>query len=107
MQGYYEVEKYKKQQDDVIEAKCIINKMGATPVKINNFNNQHVIGLMQTVKAYEKLTVRAGIEGSYEAALGALLTNPLVGDYYKAKGELDEMLDANKEFLPQFQEENL
>ncbi len=94
-------------KDDVIEAKCIINKKGATPIKINNFNNQHVIGLMQAVKAYEKLTVRAGIEGSYEAALGALLANPLVGDYYKAKGVLDEMLEANKEFLPQFQEEKL
>lgn len=94
-------------KDDVIEAKCIINKKGATPIKINNFNNQHVIGLMQAVKAYEKLTVRAGIEGSYEAALGALLANPLVGDYCKAKGVLDEMLEANKEFLPQFQEEKL
>ncbi len=89
-------------KDDVIEAKCIINKNGATPLKLNNFDNQHIIGLMQAVKAFEKLTVKAGIEGDYNAALGALLTHPLIGDYYKAKNVLDEMLEANKEFLPQF-----
>jgi len=89
-------------KDDVIEAKCIINKNGATPLKLNDFNNQHIIGLMQAVKAFEKLTVKAGIEGDYNAALGALLTHPLIGDYYKAKNVLEEMLEANKEFLPQF-----
>lgn len=89
-------------KDDVIEAKCIINKNGATPLKLNDFNNQHIIGLMQAVKAFEKLTVKAGIEGDYNAALGALLTHPLIGDYYKAKNVLDEMLEANREFLPQF-----
>lgn len=89
-------------KNDVIEAKCIINKNGATPLKLNNFDNQHIIGLMQAVKAFEKLTVKAGIEGDYNAALGALLTHPLIGDYYKAKNVLDEMLEANKEFLPQF-----
>ncbi|SHL27296.1 6-phospho-beta-glucosidase [Anaerocolumna jejuensis DSM 15929] len=89
-------------KDDVIEAKCIINKDGATPLKLNDFNNEHIIGLMQAVKAFEKLTVKAGIEGDYNAALGALLTHPLIGDYYKAKSVLDEMLEANKEFLPQF-----
>lgn len=88
--------------DDVIEAKCIINKKGAIPLKLNNFKNSHIIGLMQAVKAYEKLTVKAGIEGNYDAALGALLVHPLVGDYYKSKNVLDEMLEANKEFLPQF-----
>ncbi len=89
-------------KNDVIEVKCIINKNGATPLKLNNFDNQHIIGLMQAVKAFEKLTVKAGIEGDYNAALGALLTHPLIGDYYKAKNVLDEMLEANKEFLPQF-----
>lgn len=89
-------------KDDVIEAKCIINKNGAIPIKLTNFNNAHIIGLMQAVKAFEKLTVKAGIEGDYSAALGALLTHPLIGDYHKAKNLLDEMLKAHKEFLPQF-----
>lgn len=89
-------------KDDVVEIKCLVNKNGATPVKVENFQNQYIIGLMRAVKAYEKLTVKAGLTGDYEAALAALMVHPLIGDYVKAKGVLDEMLEANKEFLPQF-----
>ena len=88
--------------DDVVEVKCLINKDGATPIPYKDFNNRHMIGLMRAVKAYEKLTVAAGLTGDYEAALNALLVHPLIGDYYKAKGVLDKMLDVNKEYLPQF-----
>lgn len=88
--------------DDVVEVKCLVNKNGATPVKIKNFNNQYIIGLMRAVKAYEKLTVKAALTGDYYAALAALMVHPLIGDYAKAKGVLDEMLEANKAFLPQF-----
>ena len=69
-----------------------------------NFENQHIIGMMQAVKSYEKLTVQAGLTGDYALALEALLNHPLVGDYRRAKGVLEEMLAANKEFLPQFYE---
>jgi 6-phospho-beta-glucosidase len=61
-----------------------------------------IVGLMRAVKAYEKLTVKAALNGSRGDALAALLAHPLVGDYEKAKGALDEMLEANKEFLPRF-----
>lgn len=88
--------------DDVVEVKCIINKNGATPIKIKNFDNLHIIGLMQAVKAYEKLAVKASRQGDYSSALEALLVHPLVGDYFRAKSVLDEMLEANSEYLPQF-----
>lgn len=87
--------------NDVVEVKCIINKNGATPIKIKN-DNPYIIGLMKGVKAYEKLTVSAGLRGDMDAALAALLVHPLIGDYNKAKPLLDEMLEANKEYLPQF-----
>ncbi len=88
--------------DDVVETRCLINKDGATPQVLRNFNNPHIIGLIQAVKAYEKLTVKAGIEGDRTAALAALLVHPLIGDYKRAKPMMDEMLEANKAFLPQF-----
>ena len=88
--------------DDVVEVKCLINKDGATPVKLGNFNNQLIIGLMRAVKAYEKLTAEAGVKGDYKAALAALLAHPLIGDFNKAKGVLDEMLEANREYVPLF-----
>ncbi len=87
---------------DVVEAKCLINKKGVTPLVLNNFSNQYIKGMMKAVKTYEKLTVKAGIEGDYDTALAALMSHPLIGDYYKAKGVLDEMLQVNKQYLPRF-----
>ncbi len=89
-------------KDDVVEVKCIVNKDGVVPIKLDKFDDPYIIGLMRAVKAYEKLTVKAGLYGDYDAALAALMAHPLVGDYYKAKGVLDEMLEANKKYLPQF-----
>lgn len=89
-------------KDDVIETKCIINKNGATPIKLENFDNYYIIGLMQAVKAYEKLLVKAGIDGDKDALLAALMVHPLIGDYYKAKAAMDEMLEKNRVYLPQF-----
>lgn len=91
--------------NDVVEIKCVVNKNGAKPVKINGFNNRHIIGLMKSVKAYEKLTIEAGLNGDYHQALSALLSHPLIGDYKKAKGALDEMLEANTDYLPQFKKD--
>lgn len=88
--------------DDVVEVKCVINKKGVTPLTLKGFNNQYIIGLMKAVKAYEKLAAEAALEGSYETALAALMVHPLIGDYAKAKNVLDDMLEANKDYLPQF-----
>ncbi len=55
-------------------------------------------------KEYEKLAVEAAVTGSYHAALEALVANPLVNSYYNAKGALNELLIAEKDYLPQFQD---
>ncbi len=89
-------------KDDVVEIKCRVGRNGAAPVKVETFDNYYIMGLMRAVKAYEKLTVKAGLTGDYTSALSALLVHPLVGDYHKAKAVLDEMLEANRDYLPQF-----
>jgi 6-phospho-beta-glucosidase len=89
-------------EDDTVEVAAIIGRDGATPVPIHNFTNQHVIELMQTVKAYERHTVLAALEGDDNEALRALLIHPLVGDYNKAKLCYEEMKIAHKAYLPQF-----
>lgn len=88
--------------DDVVEINCIVNKNGVTPLPLKNLDNDHIKGMMRVIKSYEKHTVKAGIHGDYNEALNALLIHPLVGDFRKAKGALDELLEAHKEFLPQF-----
>ena len=86
--------------DDVLELKCNVNGQGVTPVPVSKMDVPYIRGMMQAVKAYEKLTVRAVINGSKADALAALMVHPLIGDYRKAKALLDEMLAANAEFMP-------
>ena len=86
--------------DDVVEVKCLVNRKGAAPCAVKKPDNPYIIGMMQAVKAYEKLTVRAAVNESRADALAALMIHPLIGDYHKAKAVLDEMIEANAEYLP-------
>jgi 6-phospho-beta-glucosidase len=90
------------EKDDVIEIKCRVDKNGAVPIKPTSFDNDYIKGMMRVVKAYERLTVKAGLYGDYNSALAALLVHPLIGDYHKARAAMDEMIEANRNFLPQF-----
>ena len=86
--------------NDVIETKCLVNRSGAAPIAPAKFDNAYIIGMMQAVKAYEKLTVRAAVNGSRADALAALMVHPLIGDFRKAKAVLDDMIQANSDYLP-------
>jgi len=89
--------------DDVAELKCVVGKNGPTPIPLINPNiSQHMIGLIQGVKAYEKLAMKAGLEGNRDAAIAALITNPLIGDVQKAQAVFEDLLEAHKEYLPRF-----
>lgn len=68
--------------------------LGALPVEVR--------GLVQAVKAYEELTVRAGAEGDRRAALLALINHPLVPSFSTAHALLEVLLEAHREYLPQF-----
>ncbi|MCG0275712.1 MAG: 6-phospho-beta-glucosidase [Thermosediminibacteraceae bacterium] len=85
----------------VIETNCVIDKNGAHPLNIGRVPAK-IRGLMQVVKAYEELTIEAGVKGDYNAALQALTIHPLVPSAGIAKKILDDILAENKEYLPQF-----
>jgi 6-phospho-beta-glucosidase len=87
--------------DAVIETPCMINRAGIKPLAINNVPST-VWGLICAVKNYEQLAVEAAVKGDRDLALYALLAHPLVRDYDIAKSMLEEMLEVNKEYLPQF-----
>ncbi|MDR1669803.1 MAG: 6-phospho-beta-glucosidase [Oscillospiraceae bacterium] len=86
---------------DVVEVKCMLGKGGVTPQPVRVYND-YIAGLMRAVKAYEKLTVKAAVNGDSDAALAALMAHPLIGDYDRAAPMLSEMLEANRAFLPRF-----
>ena len=52
------------------------------------------IPLLVQMKTYERLTVRAALEGSRELALEALITNPLVGSRDVAEQLVTEVMPA-------------
>ena len=87
--------------NDAVEVCARIGRDGAKVIK-TNYHNPHIEELMKQVKAYEKHAVKAALTGDKDEALRALLVNPLVGDYKKAKPCFDELLEVHKAHLPQF-----
>ncbi|SFJ01141.1 6-phospho-beta-glucosidase [Paenibacillus sp. UNC496MF] len=88
--------------DDAVEVCAVVGKDGAKPIRIEGFDNPHIIDYMRMVKAYERETVAAAVSGDEDAAMRALLMNPLVGDYNAARGAFDELKEAHRAYLPQF-----
>jgi 6-phospho-beta-glucosidase len=87
--------------DAVVEIPARIGSEGATPGRFEPLAPE-LLGLVQQVKAYERLTVRAAMHGDRQAALKALLANPLVGRFTVATDLLDAILEANRGHLPRF-----
>ena len=86
---------------DAVEVCARIGKDGAKVIK-TNCQNEHIKEYMLMMKAYEKHAVKAALTGDEDEAMRALLINPLVGDYKKAKPCFDELKEAHKAHLPQF-----
>ncbi|GAB6098683.1 6-phospho-beta-glucosidase [Halanaerocella petrolearia] len=88
--------------DDVaVEVNCMVDASGAHPMTVGELPPR-AYGLMQVVKAYEELSVEAGVNGDYEKALQALIIHPLVPSAKVAKKLLDDIIEKNKDYLPQF-----
>lgn len=86
----------------IIEVTAKITKDGPIPYKfINEFPIQ-IKGLISQIKQFEILGAEAAVEGSYEKALLAMVTNPLIANDFEGHRLLDEMLEAHKEYLPNF-----
>jgi 6-phospho-beta-glucosidase len=87
--------------DASVEVPCVVGAHGVTPLHMGSLPDT-IRALCQQAKAWESWTVEAGVTGDSGAALMALLTNPLVPSFEIAQELLDDMLPANKDFLPQF-----
>jgi len=87
--------------DSIVEVSSFITASGPQPIAFGPMPAA-TRGLLQSMKAMEELTIEAAVTGSYAKALQAFTANPIVTSGNKAKELLDEMLDAHKEYLPQF-----
>lgn len=77
--------------DDVVEVTCHVGQGVIRPIAMGALPD-HAVGLMKMVKAYERLTIQAAVEGSYAVALKALALHPLVPSYEIAKAILDDYI---------------
>jgi 6-phospho-beta-glucosidase len=64
---------------DVVEVPCLVNANGAKPLHVGRVPDR-IQPLLARVKEYERLTVRAVLARSVDAAREALANNPLVPD---------------------------
>ncbi|MEH7083849.1 6-phospho-beta-glucosidase [Neobacillus drentensis] len=87
--------------DSAVEVNCIITKEGPKPISVGELPVA-VQGLVQQIKSFERVAAEAAVTGDYNTALLAMTINPLVPSDTIAKQILDDMLEAHKEYLPQF-----
>jgi len=84
--------------DDVVEVPARVGRDGATPLAQAPLAPE-LLGLVQHVAAYERLTARAAATGDLDLAKKALLTHPLIGQYAIAEELLERLLEAGADHL--------
>ena len=87
--------------DWVLELPAKVDKQGIHPLPAEPLPAS-CFGLVAQVKMYELLTVEAAAHGDRNAAYQALLTNPLGPAADQVQAVLDDMLETNRQWLPQF-----
>jgi 6-phospho-beta-glucosidase len=87
--------------ESAVEVSSVITKEGPKPLAIGELPVA-VQGLVQQIKSFERVACEAAVTGNYDTALLAMTINPLVANDRVGKLILDEMLEAHKDYLPQF-----
>jgi 6-phospho-beta-glucosidase len=88
-------------EDWVLEMPCRVDKSGVHPLPAEPLPAV-CFGLLAQVKSYELLTVEAAVHGNREAAYQALLAHPLGPMANEVQAVLDDMLNTNRAYLPDF-----
>ena len=80
------------------EAVACLRRRGVDCLRIGEMPTR-VAGLVNYVKAYEQLAVRAAVEKDYDIALSAMMANPFIDDYEVGKAILDELIEQHTPYL--------
>jgi 6-phospho-beta-glucosidase len=84
--------------DDVVEVPAHVGHGGPAPLEQAPLAPE-LLGLVQHVAAYERLTARAAVTGDRVLAKKALLTHPLIGQTALAEQLVEQLLEAGTERL--------
>jgi 6-phospho-beta-glucosidase len=87
--------------DWVLELPAKVDSKGVHPLPADPLPAS-CFGLISAIKMYELLTVEAAVHGDRNAAYQAMLVHPLGPSADKINEVLDDLLETNKQWLPQF-----
>ncbi len=87
--------------DWVLELPAIVSRSGLRPLPAEPLPAE-CFDLLKGIKEYELLTVEAAVSGDRQAALQALLANPLGPAPDQAQAVLDDLLATHRAYLPRF-----
>jgi len=87
--------------DWVLELPAKVDRRGIHPLPAAPLPPS-CFGLITQVKMYELLTVEAAVHGDKNALYQALLTHPLGPSGDKVQAVMDDLLETNRHWLPQF-----
>jgi 6-phospho-beta-glucosidase len=91
--------------NSIVEGPCIVDKRGLTPIAMGDLPKTF-LGLTQHIINWEELTVDAALSGDKHMLFQALLAAPYVHDMKAAKDIMDELMEAHKDFMPQFKKKH-
>lgn len=87
--------------DSAVEAACRITADGPKPLATGELKLP-IRGYVQMMKAFEQLTIEAAVKGDRDLSVTALNMNPLCPSDELANVVIDELLEAHREYLPNF-----
>ena len=87
--------------ESAVEVACRITADGPKPLATGSLKLP-ISGYVQMMKAFERMVVDAAVTGNRDLAVAALNLNPLCPSDTLANVVIDELLEAHKEYLPQF-----
>lgn len=87
------------EKNDSIETNCKINSNSISPITKKDRLPLGIKGLVQQVKDYERLTVKAFVEKSKKLAYLAIVSHPLVADSFVAKDVLEDIINTNQKYF--------
>lgn len=85
----------------IVEVPAVISGVGVTPLRVPPLPAGITAVLNQQAAIHDRV-VEAAVHGDRQAALQALLLDPLVTSFSAAEKMLDELLNTHQDYLPEF-----
>jgi len=85
-----------------VETRCYIDRLGVHPLPIGRPLPKALEAVVRPHILRQEGSIDAAITGDFDAAVGYLATDPLVKSISTARSMLREMIERNREWLPQF-----